>query len=91
MFKFTIDDTTAIRVCIDGIEPGYKAVSIDPRDWTCVPEEHKSTLVHEFQNYLENNDYKIDYEASIRSLNYSAIPRYVVYQYDYSDWEEEIV
>lgn len=90
MFKFVLGNTPVIRACIEYLEPGYSRISIDPRDWTCVPDEDKTTLVHGFQQWLKENDYKIDYEASIRSLNYSAIPTYVIYHHDYSDWEEEV-
>jgi hypothetical protein len=91
MFKFVLDNTPVVRVCIEYIEPSYAKMSIDPRDWICVPEEHKSTLTHEFQQWLKENDYIVDYKASICDIEYSAIPTYVIYQHDYSYWEEEIV
>ena len=91
MFKFTSENEKVIRVCINYLEPGYAKISIDPRDWTCIQEEHKSTLVHEFQKWIKEDGYVIDYEASICSIEYYAIPTYVIYQHDYSYWEEEIV
>lgn len=89
MFKFVLDNTPVIRVCIERIEPGYAKMSIDPRDWICVPEEHKCNLVHEFQKWIKENDYEIDCAASIFSIEYSAIPTYVIYYPSDWEWEEE--
>lgn len=92
MFQFVLDcNTPVVRVCIKYIEPDYIQMSIDPRDWD-IPDEDKPTLVYEFQEWLKENDYRINYEASIR-LNYSAIPTYVVYikYYRLSDGEMKLI